>query len=95
MLPQQERSDTGDVNATWARPFNTGMKYLAAAFALACAGAAVAAAPAPAPQPQPPDLRRLLRQYDPASTKAPPRQLSPRERAELRRQLGDSALRRR
>ena len=64
------------------------MKYLACAV-LACAGAAGAApAPEPRPEPQPP-LRQALQQYQPGATAPtpPPRELTPLERAELRRQL--------
>ena len=57
------------------------MKYLAAALAFASA-AAVAAPGSPAPA----DLRRTLQQYHPTRSPAP-RELSPGERAELRRQL--------
>lgn len=57
------------------------MKYLAAALAFASA-AAVAAPGMPAPA----DLRRTLQQYHPTRSPAP-RELSPGERAELRRQL--------
>ena len=57
------------------------MKYLAAALAFASA----AAAAAPGSQP-PADLRRTLQQYHPTRSPAP-RELSPVERAELRRQL--------
>ena len=60
------------------------MKYLAAALALA--GVAASAAPPPNPALQIPDLRQALRQYD-RDGDALPRQLSPVERAELRRQL--------
>lgn len=72
------------------------MKYaIAAAFALA----SLAAAAAPGSPPPPPDiarvqherdLRRTLEQYDsdPRGT-ARPRQLTPVERAELRRQLSE------
>lgn len=72
------------------------MKYaLAAAFALA--SLAAAAAPA-SPEPPPdmarvrhePDLRRTLEQYDGERRgAAQPRQLTPVERAELRRQLSE------
>ena len=57
------------------------MKYLAAALAFASA----AAMAAPGSQP-PADLRRALQQYHPARSPSP-RELSPGERAELRRQL--------
>ena len=57
------------------------MKYLAAALAFASA----AALAAPGSQP-PADLRRTLQQYHPTRSPAP-RELSPGERAELRRQL--------
>jgi hypothetical protein len=56
------------------------MKYLAAALAFASAAAAAA------PGSQPADLRRVLQQYHPTRGPAP-RELSPVERAELRRQL--------
>lgn len=62
------------------------MKYLAAALALVCAGAL--ADPRRPPPPPTPALRQVVQQYD-AVRKAPPppRQLSPAERAELRRQV--------
>ena len=59
------------------------MKYLAAALAIASA----AASAAPAAQ-SPADLRRTLKQYHPTRSPAP-RELSPGERAELRRQLSE------
>jgi hypothetical protein len=37
-----------------------------------------------------PNLRQVLQQYHPGTT-PPPRQLSPEERAELRRQLSESS----
>ncbi len=59
------------------------MKYLVAALAIASA----AASAAPGSQ-SPADLRRTLQQYH--ATRSPaPRELSPGERAELRRQLSD------
>ncbi|MBC5783294.1 hypothetical protein H8N03_10085 [Ramlibacter sp. USB13] len=63
------------------------MKYLAAVFALAGA-AASAAPPPPHPALVAPDLRQALQQYhrDGASG---PRQLTPVERAQLRRQLSE------
>jgi len=65
------------------------MKYLAVALGLACAAAA-AAPPTPAPGPAlaVDDLRQALQQYHRDSS-ATPRQLTPVERAELRRQLSD------
>jgi len=67
------------------------MKYLAVALGLACA-AASAAPQIPAPGPGPvlavDDLRQALQQYHRDSS-ATPRQLTPVERAELRRQLSD------
>jgi len=61
------------------------MKYLAATLALACLGANAG----PPPQQQPAGgLRQTLQQYQPASGAAP-RQLTPVERAELRRQLSE------
>lgn len=72
------------------------MKYLACAI-LACTGAA-GAAPAPATQPEPqpqPPLRQALQQYQPGTTAAPaPRELTPLERAQLRRQLVEYGPRR-
>ena len=67
------------------------MKYLAATFALACLGADVAP-PAPAvAQPVPAGgLRQTLQQYHPSSGSAP-RQLTPAEREELRRQLSEQS----
>ena len=67
------------------------MKYSACVL-LACAAAAARAAPAEAPQQQP-ALRQALQQSHPATTPPPPRELSPQERAELRRQLGQDAPR--
>ena len=58
------------------------MKSLAAVLALA----SLSAAAAPPEQRPAPDLRQSLRQYDRPGTAAP-RQLTPVERAELRRQL--------
>jgi hypothetical protein len=75
------------VNGGGARPFNTHMKYLAACVVLGCAGAATAA-PQPQQIPQR-DLRQVLQQYHPGTTTPPPRQLTPSERAELRRQLDE------
>lgn len=60
------------------------MKYLGAVVAFA----SVAAAAAPPSQRQEADLRRVLQQYHSVST-PPPRQLTPVERAELRRQLSE------
>jgi hypothetical protein len=85
MLPQPQAVDKQEVNACPAAPFNTGMKYLAAALALA----SVAAAAAPPSQRQPVDLRRTLEQYHPESSTPQPRQLTAVERAELRRQLSE------
>ena len=64
------------------------MKYLAGAFlGLAC----LAAQAVPPPNPDhPSELRKALGQYHPASSVAPPRQLTPAERAELRRQLSET-----
>ena len=62
------------------------MKYLMA-FAMAGAGACAAG-----PQsPRPADLRQTVQQYHPAVVAPAPRQLSARERAELRRQLAEQA----
>jgi hypothetical protein len=62
------------------------MKYFAAAmFALVCLGASAA----PPPQTTPVDLRQTLQQYH-AGSSAAPRQLTPVERAELRRQLAQN-----
>lgn len=59
------------------------MQYLAAALAVVCVAAGASARAGTQP---PPDLRRVLQHYHPDSKPAP-RQLSPPERAELRRQL--------
>lgn len=61
------------------------MKYFLAVLAVA------ACAPGWAqPAQRVPDLRRALEQYHPASAPLPqPRQLTPDERAQLRRQLAD------
>jgi hypothetical protein len=76
------------VNGSAARPFNTHMKYLAACVVL-CAGSATAA-PQPQPQQIPQrELRQVLQQYHPDTKPAAPRQLTPVERAELRRQLDE------
>ena len=78
------------------------MKYLAAVFGLVWAAASAAppipvvpmpvvplAVPMPMPLPVPgSDLRRALQQYDPDGT-ASPRQLSPAEREQLRKQLSE------
>lgn len=90
MLPQPWRGDKADVNGGRPGPFNRGMKYLAGVV-LACAGAAAAAPQPQQPPKQPPprELRQVLQQYHPAATQPPPRQLTPPERAELRRQLGE------
>lgn len=61
------------------------MKYPVAILALACAGAAGART---APPPPPADLRQALQQYHPATVPVP-RQLTPTERAMLRKQLGE------
>lgn len=88
MLPQPWGGDKAEVNGRRSRPFNHHMKYLAACVVAGCAGAAVAV-PMPQPQPQR-DLRQVLQQYHPGATQPPPpRQLTPGERAELRRQLGE------
>jgi hypothetical protein len=64
------------------------MKYLAVLLVGACVGTAAAAK---APQrPQPLALRQVLEQYHPQSVPAP-RQLSAREREELRRLLREQA----
>ena len=67
------------------------MKYLATTLALACLGAD-AALPQPAVvQPVPAGgLRQTLQQYHPSSGSAP-RQLTPAEREELRRQLSEQS----
>ena len=59
------------------------MQYLAAVLAIACVAAGASARAGTQP---PPDLRRVLQHYHP-DTQSAPRQLSPPERAELRRQL--------
>ena len=67
------------------------MKYLPAALALACASAG--AAPRKPPRQPPADLRQsveLFQRYH-GSLPLPPRQLTPGERAELRRQLSESS----
>jgi hypothetical protein len=64
------------------------MKYRAAALAVACIAAAAGAAPPPNPAAV--ELRQVLQQYHPASA-SPPRELSAKERAELRRQIGEHA----
>lgn len=61
------------------------MKSLAAALALVCAGAL--ADPRKPPPPSAPPLRQVVQQYDAVRKAPPPRQLSPAERAELRRQV--------
>lgn len=91
MLPRPWRVDKGEVNAGRAAAFNQGMKYLAAALGLACAAqAAPPVQPVSAPMPPEPDLRQSLRQYHPDRT-ATPRELTPIERAELRRQLSEQS----
>ncbi|MDB5858687.1 MAG: hypothetical protein JWQ76_2376 [Ramlibacter sp.] len=61
------------------------MKYILAVLA---AAACVVASAQPAQRVA--DLRRVLEQYHPASAPHPqPRQLTPEERAQLRRQLAD------
>ena len=59
------------------------MKYAAVLFAL-CASAAAAQ-----PSQRVADLRQVLQQYDPGAVQ--PRQLTAVERAELRKQLAESA----
>jgi hypothetical protein len=51
--------------------------------------AQLAALAAPPPLHNPPELRRILRQEPVAAPPLAPRQLSPEQRAELRRQLAD------
>lgn len=63
-----------------AKTFLTGV-VAAAAVAPAWAGPAAAG------------LRQVLQQYHSVASPPPPRQLSPEERAELRRQLAESARR--
>ena len=75
------------MNGGAARPFNTHMKYLAACWVLGCAAAA-SAAPQPQDIPQR-DLRQVLQQYQLGPKPPPPRELTPTERAELRRQLDE------
>jgi hypothetical protein len=65
------------------------MKYLVAVLAVAC-GAAGADPATPARKA--PDLRQAVRQYHPGTVPAAPRQLSPTERALLRKQLGAITL---
>jgi len=86
------------VDAGAARPFYLGMKSvfpLLLGFGSLVAHAAPQPQDAhrPAPPPPPaarvPDLREVLQQYHPGSAAAP-RQLTPEERAELRRQLSIS-----
>ena len=62
------------------------MRSLVAAFAILLPLAAFAG---PQPLHNPPDLRRMLRQEQATPPPQPTRQLSPEQRAELRRQLGD------
>jgi hypothetical protein len=64
------------------------MKYLSAAFAAVVAGAACAAPPVTKPESAP--LRVTLRQYHPGAAQAP-RRLNAGERAELRRQIAETA----
>jgi hypothetical protein len=64
------------------------MKYFPAVLALAGLGATAA----PASAPTQPDLRRILQQYD-RGIVATPRELTPLERAELRRQLSEQQRR--
>jgi hypothetical protein len=93
MLPRPWRLDKSYVNVRLALPFNRDMKYFAVVVsALAWASVQAAQEPPPRPPapPEPPDLRQVLQQYHPG-TVAAPRQLSPAERAELRRQLTDYA----
>jgi hypothetical protein len=92
MLPQSRRLDKRYVNVPAALAFNPCMKYLAAVV-LALPWMAIQAAPPPpvwAPAPPPPDLRQAVQQYHPGGAAAP-RQLTPAERAELRKQLTDYA----
>ena len=64
------------------------MKYLAAV--LLCWTGAQAAPPVQAlPQTPTPGLRQAVEQFHPGSGLPPPRQLTPVERAELRRQLSE------
>jgi hypothetical protein len=87
MLPQPCAVDKTEVDARSGSAVVPCMKYLVAAAALyAAAAAAVPNAPRHVP-----DLRQTLQQYHPGSTAPAPRQLSPVERAELRRQLVDQA----
>lgn len=69
------------------------MKYLAAVLGVACAAQAtppVQPVSMPTPAPAQADLRQSLRQYHPERTAAP-RELTPVERAELRRQLSEQS----
>ncbi|HEX7889811.1 MAG TPA: hypothetical protein VF522_10660 [Ramlibacter sp.] len=63
------------------------MKFLAVVLALVCTGAG---ADPRKPQPQPvPALRQVVEQYDTVRKVPQPRELSPAERAELRRQVSE------
>jgi hypothetical protein len=62
------------------------MRSYLAAFAMLAPLAVFAGSP---PLHNPPDLRRMLRQEPGTAMPPAPRQLSPEQRAELRRQLGD------
>ena len=64
------------------------MKYLAAVL-LSWTGAQAAPPLQPLPPPPTPGLRQALEQFHPGSGLPPPRQLTPGERAELRRQLSE------
>jgi hypothetical protein len=64
------------------------MKYLPVVFLAASTAFAQAAPPQPAPPL--PQLRLTLRQYHPGASQAP-RRLSADERAELRRQIAETA----
>jgi hypothetical protein len=92
MLPQQWGGDKRHVNAAARGTFSWGMKSITCAIVV-CAGAA-GAAPARPPQPESPPLRQTLQQYHPGATAPRPRELTPVERAELRRQLVEYGLRR-
>lgn len=84
MLPQPWRIDKAEVDRRETLAVVLVMKSFFPALGLAAASAAAA-------QPGvPQDLRQTLQQYQPRSVQAAPRQLTPGERAELRRQLADS-----
>lgn len=86
MLPQPSRVDKAEVRGRETLAVVPSMKSFLAVLILGAGASAQAIGPTQRP---PQDLRQALQQYQPGGRTPAPRQLTPDERAELRRQLAD------